>query len=125
MNLPDFLKSPLVLRGEVSTDYARPSKFRKIHFVGPRKSVAMAKNPVQTSPKPIWDPSISVEKFRPKSPENDDFLRLDPFLGANQHGKWTKKYTDRQTDEYRGIWMEYIHNFGRNAPFFMQNRSKL
>ena len=60
----------------------------------------MPKNPVQTSPKPIWDPSISVEKFRPKSPENDDFLRLDPFLGANQHGKWTKKYTDRQTDEF-------------------------
>ena len=54
----------------------------------------MPKIPVQTSPKPIWDPSISVEKFRPKSPENDDFRHLDPFLGA-------KKYTDRQTVEFR------------------------
>ena len=45
----------------------------------------MPKIPFQTSPKSIWDPSISVEKFRPKSPKNDDFRRLDLFLGANHY----------------------------------------
>ena len=44
----------------------------------------MPKIPFQTSPKSIWDPSISVEKFRPKSPKNDDFRRLDLFLGAKK-----------------------------------------
>ena len=50
----------------------------------------MPKIPFQTSPKSIWDPSISVEKFRPRSPKNNDFRRLDPFQGANQRVKWTK-----------------------------------